>query len=54
MAESDVMDRKSNGQQRSDLPPLDRRIGFIQRSIFKLIHTLYNGIDTDVDIGMDT
>ena len=54
MTESDVIGRKSNGQQRSDLPPLDRRIGFIQRSIFKLIHTLYNGIDTDVDIGMDT
>ena len=33
MAESDVIDRKSNGQQCSDLPSLGHQIEFIQRSM---------------------
>ena len=52
VAESGGMQMISNGQQCSDLPSLYRRIGFIQRPTFKVIHTLYRGIDIDIDIQM--
>ena len=36
----------SNGQKCSDLPSLHRWIGFTQRPSFKVIRTLYKGIDS--------
>lgn len=45
MAESNVVERLSNGQDYSDLPPLNRWISFIQQLIFNVICTLYSGID---------
>ena len=45
VAESGGMQIISNGKQCSDLPSLYRWIGFIQRPTFKVIHTLYRGID---------
>ena len=40
VAKSGGMQMISNGQQCSDLPSLYRRIGFIQRPTFKVIHTI--------------
>ena len=48
VAESGGMQTISNGQQYSDLPSLHHRIGFIQRPSFKIIRTLYRGIDVSI------
>lgn len=51
MAESGVVKRKSDGHKHSDLPSLSRRIDFIQWTVFKVMRTLYNGIEIDgIDI----
>lgn len=47
MAKLGVVNRISNGQQYFDLPTLHHLINFIQHPIFKVILTLYNGIDFD-------